>query len=118
MTDINVLFAAVAVLDIDAAVPWYERLFGRSPDIVVTDDEVMWKLADAAWLYVLGDPARAGHSLVTLSVADLDTTVAEIEGRGLSAGPIEVVGDAGRRSSFTDPDGNTLGFIEVAVARR
>ena len=29
MTDVEVLFAAVTVADLDAAVAWYARLFGR-----------------------------------------------------------------------------------------
>ncbi len=114
MPDVDVLFAGVAVADFDAAVAWYTRLLGRPTDIIVTDNEVMWRFADAAWLYVVGDRERAGHALVTLSVADLDKTIAEIAARGITGGPAEYVGDAGRKASFTDTDGNSLAFIEVS----
>ena len=82
----------------------------------MNDGEVMWRLADAAWLYVVVDKKRAGHALVALSVADLDKTVAAIGGRGITERGIEIVGDAGRKASFTDADGNTLSFIEVTTS--
>jgi predicted enzyme related to lactoylglutathione lyase len=115
MTDVDVLFAGIAVADLDAAVEWYARLFGRPADIIVNDDEVMWGLADAAWLYLIRDENRAGHALVALSVADLDKTVADVAGRGIATGGIEIVGDAGRKASYLDADGNTLSFIEVTT---
>jgi predicted enzyme related to lactoylglutathione lyase len=117
MTDIEVLFAAVTVADLDAAVAWYARLFGRPADIVPNDNEVMWRLADAAWLYVVRDEERAGHALVTLCVADLDQAVADIAARGIAGGPVEIIGDAGRKATFTDAEGNALSFIEVTSAR-
>lgn len=116
MTDVEVLFAAVTVADLDGAVAWYTRLFGRPADIVPNDDEVMWRLTDSAWLYVLRDEKRAGHGLVTLCVADLDLAVAAIAARGITGGPVEIVGDAGRKATFTDAEGNTISFIEVAAS--
>lgn len=113
MTEVEVLFAAVTVADLDGAVAWYGRLFGRPADIVPNDDEVMWRLADAAWLYVVRDVKRAGHALVTLCVADLDRAVAGIAARGITGGPMEIVGTAGRKVTFTDAEGNALSFIEV-----
>jgi predicted enzyme related to lactoylglutathione lyase len=113
MTDIEVLFACVTVTDLDGAVDWYTRLFGRPVDIVPNDDEVMWRCADAAWLYVLRDEKRAGHAVVTLCVADLDQAVADIAARGITGGPTQIIGDAARKVTYTDADGNTISFIQV-----
>jgi predicted enzyme related to lactoylglutathione lyase len=113
MTDIEVLFACVTVTDLDGAVAWYTRLFGRPVDIVPNDDEVMWRCADAAWLYVLRDEKRAGHAVVTLCVADLDQAVADIAARGITGGPLEIIGDTARKVTYTDADGNTISFIQV-----
>ena len=104
---------ASTVSDLQAALDWYGRLFGRPPDIVVNDDEVMWHIAAAGWLYVLNDSDRAGHALVTLAVADLDQSVEEIASRGIRCGAIEIIGNAGRKAAFTDPDGNIVSYIEV-----
>ncbi len=111
--DIEVLFAAVSVADFDGAVDWYTRLFGRPPDINVHDAEVMWRITDTAWLYVVLDPNRAGNAVVTLSVGDLDTTAARIGARGIRTESFEKVGDAGRKATFRDPDGNVISFAEV-----
>jgi predicted enzyme related to lactoylglutathione lyase len=116
VTDVDVLFAGVAVADFGAAVTWYERLFGRPPDIRVNDGEVMWQIRDTAWLYAVKDRERAGYGLVALSVADLDQSVADLRDRGIEVGAIESVGDAGRKALVTDADGNTLSFIEVTGA--
>jgi predicted enzyme related to lactoylglutathione lyase len=109
----DVLFAGIAVDDFPAAIRWYERLLGRPADIVVRDGEVMWKIAEAAWLYVLDDRARAGNSLVTMAVPDLVAAVHEIGDRGIISPPIETIVGAGRKASFTDPEGNVISFIEV-----
>lgn len=109
----DVLFVGVAVRDLAVAEDWYGRLLGRPPDIVVNDAEVMWRMADAAWLYLVVRPERAGHALVTVAVADLVATVAEVAATGVAVGPTEAVGDAGLKAVATDPDGNEVSLIEV-----
>jgi catechol 2,3-dioxygenase-like lactoylglutathione lyase family enzyme len=111
--EIDVLFAGVRVLDLERARSWYARLLGRDPDIVVNDDEVMWRIADAAWLYLLASAERAGGSVVTICVPDLDATTAEVTARGVTIDAVEDVGDAGRKASMLDPDGNSVAIIEV-----
>jgi predicted enzyme related to lactoylglutathione lyase len=113
MTAIDILFTGVPVGDFATAVVWYSQLFGRKADVDVTDREVMWRLQDAAWLYVIEDAERAGRALVTLCVSNLDQALADIEARGITSAAIELVGDAGRKAELTDPDGNSINFIEV-----
>ena len=50
----------------------------------------------------------------TLAVADLDGTIDELRSRGIIGEPIEVVGAAGRKATFSDVDGNHVNFVEVA----
>jgi predicted enzyme related to lactoylglutathione lyase len=112
----DVLFAGVAVTDLEAAVPWYDALLGRRPDIIPNDDEVMWRICDGGWLYLVRDPSRAGQALVTIAVPDLDQAVAEIADRGLATPAIEVIGAAGRKAPFVDPEGNTIALIQVEAS--
>jgi len=103
-----ILFAGVPVTDIAPARAWYERLFGRPPELVPHEREVAWQLAEAGWIYVVEDPGRAGKSLLTLIVEDLDAEVASVAERGLAAdarpeGPP-------RKAEFVDPDGNKMTF--------
>lgn len=109
---ITEVFAGIAVADRDAAVAWYERLVGRRPDLVPNENEAAWQLAGAGWIYVVGDPGRAGRALLTVLVDDLDDLVAELNGRGLHPGPIETIPGVVRTSVITDPDGNRLQFGE------
>ena len=76
--EVEVAFTGVPVTDLAAGRDFFERLLGRPADIEVAADEVMWRLAETAWLYVVVDPVRAGNGLVALSVADLDATLAEL----------------------------------------
>ena len=72
------VFAGIPVADYDSALAWYERLLGRPPDVIVTDKEAMWQVADTRWIYVVGDTKRAGNALFTLLVDNLEDHVAEL----------------------------------------
>lgn len=66
-------------------------------------------MSETGWIYVIAN--RGGHpgsALNTLLVDDLDVFLAGLAERGIAAGPVEVIGDAVRRASVTDPDGNRL----------
>jgi hypothetical protein len=108
----DVLFAGVPVVEFGAAVQWFSDLFGRPADIVVHDHEVMWRIAEAAWLYVLEQPTHAGHAIVAIAVPDLSATTAAIAQRGIEVAHREVIA-AGRKATFIDPEGNAVTFIEV-----
>src|SRR6266567_2325661 len=41
---IKYVFAGIAVADYDSALAWYTRFFGRSPDVIVTENESMWAI--------------------------------------------------------------------------
>jgi len=110
----EVLFASLPVADLQAAMPWYEQLFGRAADNVPNENEAMWRVAGDGWLYVIEDAERAGRTVVTISVDNLDHFVADLAGRGIGAGPIEAVGDAGRKANVVDADANVISWIEVS----
>jgi len=43
---ITYVFAGIATGNYAAALPWYERLFGRPPDMVPQDEEAAWQFTD------------------------------------------------------------------------
>jgi hypothetical protein len=102
------LFAGIPVAEFEPALAWYERLFGKPPDMRPHDREAVWNLIDHAWVYVVEDRERAGHALVTLIVDDLDDRVAAMAERGITAGPIEAINEQTRSTHLHDPDGNRL----------
>jgi predicted enzyme related to lactoylglutathione lyase len=111
--EVAVLFAGVTVADLDVALAWYADLFGRVPDMPVDESESMWRCSDSAWLYVVRDTERAGSSIVTICVPDLDAAMDEIAARGISRVPVEQVTADARKAAYTDPDGNRVALIEV-----
>ena len=113
----EVLFASVPVADLQVAMPWYEQIFGRAADIVPNESEVMWHVAGNGWLYVIEDPDRAGLTVVTIAVDNLDRHVSELAARGIASGPIEPVGDVGRKANSPDSDGNVISWIQVITAQ-
>jgi hypothetical protein len=115
MSDEPVVLTGVAVTEFAAAVEWWTRLFSRGPDILAHDNEVLWRVTDLAWVYVVRDDGRAGRALLTMSVGDLDTHVDALAERDISCAPIELVSDAGRKASCSDPDGNLVTFVEVSA---
>jgi predicted enzyme related to lactoylglutathione lyase len=109
----EVLFVGVAVRDFPMAVEWYDRFFGRSADVApIPDQEVMWRVNDNGWLYVVDDAERAGSSLAVVAVDDLDAALAELSDRGITTDTIEEVG-GGRKATFADPTGNSVALIQV-----
>ncbi len=114
--DIEVAFSGVPVTELAAAQDFFERLLGAPPDIVVNEGEVMWRVADAAWLYVVVDPERAGRALVAVSVPDLDAALVELAARGIEPARVEQIGARERKATVVDADGNSVALIEVRAA--
>lgn len=105
---VTYVFAGIPVTNRDAAAGWYERLVGRPPDLIPNDDEAAWRLTDTGWIYIVVDAARAGSARNTVLVDDLDAFLAGLTERGMTAGPVDIIGDGVRRTDVTDPDGNRL----------
>jgi hypothetical protein len=110
--DVEIAFTGVPVTDLSAGRGFFERLFGRPPDVEVAADEVMWRVAATAWLYVVVDAVRAGNGLVALSVSDLNATLAELAARGISPARVETVG-GGRKATVFDFDQNSVALMQV-----
>lgn len=110
---IEVAFTGVPVSELAPGQDFFERLFGAPPDVLVNENEVMWQVAEAAWLYLVVDPPRAGHALAAVAVPDLDAALADLGSRGIEPAVVEQVGPAARKATVLDPDGNAVALIEV-----
>jgi predicted enzyme related to lactoylglutathione lyase len=104
------LFAGIPVDDYAAALSWYEKLFGSPPSFLPNDTEAVWELAEHRAVYVELLPEHAGHARLTLFVDDLDSTVAGITQRGLEPANRETYDNGVRKITYTDPDGNEIGY--------
>ena len=111
--DVEIAFTGVAVSDLATGRDFFERLFGKPPDVLVNENEVMWGVNESAWLYVVVDSARAGHALAALSVADLDAALAELASRGLQPSKLEEHEGGARKATFLAPAGTTAALIGI-----
>jgi catechol 2,3-dioxygenase-like lactoylglutathione lyase family enzyme len=103
------LFAGLRVRDFHAARGWYEQLLGE-PALFPHDTEAVWTLAEHRSVYVVEQADRAGASVATIFVDDLDAHMAAIAARGLEPDEIETYSNGVRKAVYRDPDGNELGF--------
>lgn len=103
------LFAGIRVADFEAAVPWYERLFGGPPSFKAHETEVVWELAEDRFVYVREgeEPGGAEH---TIFVDDLDSLVAGISARGIEPHKRETYSNGVRKVLYRDADGTEIGF--------
>ncbi len=115
MTRITQLVAGVPVTDLDAAIDWYTRLFGRPPDLRV-GDEVLWDVAEAATLFIEPDAVNAGAGRITMVVAELDSVLARLDAEGVGHGTVETYSNGVRHVTVPDPDGNRIALAEVPAA--
>jgi predicted enzyme related to lactoylglutathione lyase len=106
MTIKNAL-AGVAVMDLDSAIAWYSKLIGRAPDQQPMPTDAEYEFQNGGWMQIFADKERAGKSSVTLTVDDLDATLAELEDAGIAyAEPTRT--DYVDTAIVTDPDGNQV----------
>jgi catechol 2,3-dioxygenase-like lactoylglutathione lyase family enzyme len=103
------LFAGVRVRDFQAARVWYERLLG-DPTFFPHATEAVWTVAEDRSIYIVEQPDRAGSSVVTVLVDDLDARVAAIAARGLEPDERLTYSHGVRKVLYRDPDGNEVGF--------
>src|SRR4051794_31422544 len=113
--DVTDLFAGVRVRETTAARAWYDRLLGEEPAFFPNEIEAVWELREHRFFYLLEDPPNAGSALVTIMVADLDSTVAAIEERGIESAAFEDCGEA-RKYVFNDNEGNEIGIGQVPAS--
>ncbi len=115
--DITYVFAGISVANRDAAAAWYTKLLGKPPDFLPHDGEAVWQLTPNASLYVVVDAERAGRSVATVVVDDLEAMVAQLAVQGITIGAIEEVVGAGRRAVANDVDGNAISIVEIPAWR-
>lgn len=110
------VLAALAVADMDRAVAWYGRLFGRPCDSRPMAEAAEWRLLDGGGVQLVLDPERAGQSMATIGLDDVAAWGAQLRARGL-VGKVDPPGRGPfRLARLADPDGNILTFAEAQGA--
>jgi hypothetical protein len=107
------VFIGITVSELAASQHWYELFFFRSPDVLVSTDEVMWQLNEQSWLFIVADESAVRSANVVLATDDLDRALRDLASRGIDPRELEVIEGAGRKAYFCDPDGNELVLAEI-----
>ena len=109
------LYAAVYVGDMQHASAFYARLLGREPDDKPFDTLVQWRFAGAKGIQLFQDAAKAGRGVMTIVVPDLEALKAALSGEGIAVGDFKE-GNFGKIAHVTDPDGNVVTLAEPPKA--
>jgi glyoxylase I family protein len=110
---VNRVLAGIAVADVDAALPWYELLFGRPADELPMEGLAEWHVPSGGAVQLVASVERAGRSLLTLDFEDLERELAAMRDRGLDPGPLDdTTSDKVLIATTTDPEGNTITLVE------
>ncbi len=103
--------AEMMVSDHDSAVEWYARLLGCEPDRRPMEGLAEWQITDTASIQVFADPSKAGTSVVTLGVDDLDGHARPLAERCLELDR-QTTSRGQQLGSIGDPDGNLVVFAQ------
>ncbi len=104
------LYAGIPVGDFDAALAWYEQLFGAPPAFVAGDSEAVWELAAHRSVAIELRPERAGNAICTVFVDDFEERLEQIADRGITPATRETYPNGVRHATYRDPEGNEISF--------
>jgi catechol 2,3-dioxygenase-like lactoylglutathione lyase family enzyme len=108
----DLVLSAVAVADIESAIGWYGKLLGRDYDSRPMKEAAEWTLADGGGIQLVWDRQRAGKSMTTIGVPDIEQLVADLGSRGITTQATPRSSSPFRLAQVTDPDGNLLTFAQ------
>ena len=107
------VLAGLPVTSLDAALDWYERLFGRPPDARPMDGLADWHFADTSTVQLVEDAERAGGGLLTLTTSDVQAQAEALRQRGVDIEPVdETTSEKVLFASVSDPEGNLITLVE------
>ncbi|MET0390132.1 MAG: VOC family protein [Polyangiales bacterium] len=106
------VYAAIPVADMDNALVWYGKLFGRQCDDRPMQSVAEWQLTNGGGVQLVHDAKRAGKSMLTLDVQDLTQLIADCKTRGITAHPTGPNQGPYDLAQVKDPDGNLLTFAQ------
>lgn len=115
-SEISQVLAQLAVSDMEASVAWTRQILGQPESDRPMDGLTSWYLDPAGVLQLTYDPDRAGGSTVSLVVPDIAATRDRIVAEGIEFEIEESTSDKFRLGVLTDPDGNSVTFVEIKIS--
>ncbi len=109
--DIQGLYAAASVTDMERAEAFYTALLGCAPDDRPMDGLIQWRPFDDAGIQLFRDCDNAGHGSMTIVTPDMAAARTHLASNGLELGD-DIQGDFGVIAQISDPDGNRIILAE------
>ena len=106
---ITIIFARVAVRQLDSAVAWYEQIFGPATARPISG-VVEWHFPIGGRLQVYEVAERAGHGSFTVSVTTIVELVATLDAAGTRS-PAPSRTPQMDTVMITDLDGKSIAFV-------
>ncbi len=119
----------LVVTDLKRARDFYENKLGLKPDPTMTDEMgVLYQAGKGTSLYIYKreNPSTADNTLAAFKVDDLEKTMDELSGKGVTFEHYDMpglktnekgiaeMGVARRTAWFKDPDGNILSVLQTS----
>jgi hypothetical protein len=83
------IFAQLSCSNLSASIAWFEKLFGRAPDLRPMKGLAEWHHGESAGLQLFENAEHAGHGTLTLVVDDLESEHGRLASAGLRPSAIE-----------------------------
>jgi hypothetical protein len=113
---VDKVYAVISTGHLDQSKEWYTRFFGRAPDLHPMAEVYEWYVG-AGGVQLVDDATRAGQSMLTVIVPDLEDCRRALQSRQLTLGSSSG-GDFARIAQITDVDGNQVTLAQPGPAQR
>lgn len=110
--DVRETIVAIAVSDIEESREWYNRLFGKEPDLEPFPGNVEYKVG-GAWVQIEKDEVKPSSWNLQLEVRDISRERERLRASGIAATEVKTVPDVISFFDITDPDGNAMRWFQV-----
>lgn len=107
------VLAGLATSDMDSGIAWLSLVLGQEPSARPMEILADWYLRPAGTIQLVLDPQRAGGSIVTLQVDDIDAVRSRLVDAGLAFDYDTTTSARVSFGTLQDPDGNSVTIIEA-----
>lgn len=106
------VLVGIAVRDLGRSRQWYERLFGKPPDLEPFPGNIEFNVA-GTWLQIEEREVRPSSWIIRLEVGDLSRERKRLQQLGIAMTEVKTNPGVITWFTFADPDGNSWMFYQV-----
>ena len=108
--EVKAVLVRIAVRNLGESRQWYERLFGKRPDLEPLPGQIEFNIA-GTWLLIEEGEVSPSSWNIRLEVGDLTRERERLQQLGIAVTEVKTVSSAINWFTFADPDGNSWMFL-------